>query len=134
VLTYFLIKNIFLPPKVETWKWLFLSQYSIYKSFWHRLGTKSFLFWVSNGQPACITFESSLLSLCIARQKALLKVSCTAQNPRYKFPKTGSAFKEAKNLVLDLLSSTSLVDAEVEVSLTPCLYIFHIPTAQWVYC
>lgn len=50
----------------------------------------------------------------------------------YKFPKTGSAFKEAKNLVLDLLLSTSLVDAKVEVFLTPYLYIVLIPTAHWV--
>jgi len=132
VLTYFLIKNIFLLPKVETWKWLFFSQYPIYKSFWHRLGTTSFLFWVSKRQPAYITFESSLLSLCIARQQALLKVSYTAHYPRYKYSKTGSAFKEVKNLVLDLLLSSSLVDAKVEVFLTPYLYIFLIPTAHWV--
>jgi len=68
----------------------------------------------------------------MARQQALLKVSYTAHNPSYEFPKTGSAFKEAKNLVLDLLLSTSLVDAKVEVFLTPYLYIFLIPTAHWV--
>jgi len=34
--------------------------------------------------------------------------------------------------VLDLLLSTSLVDAKVEVFLTPYLYVFLIPTAHWV--